>query len=82
MQYRIRPEPLDFVEIGKNSWWHEFDPSGPWIIDGDLGFEGVPIHRLDPDDMPIAFMLAMYRHKAMNWLAGHDPVFSLVSTDT
>ena len=82
VQHQVRPEPLDFVEVGKNSWWHEFDPSGPWIVDGDLGFEGVPIHQLDPDDLPVAFMLARYRHKAMNWLAGDDPVFSMVSTDT
>ena len=82
VQLQIRPEPLDFMEISKNSWWHKFDPSGPWIVDSDLGFEGVPVYELDPDDLPVAFMPAMYRHKASNWLKGVEPIFSEVPTDT
>ncbi len=82
VQQRIRPEPVDFLEISKIAEWREFDPSGPWIVDGDVGFEGVPIHELSPDDMPVAFMFAMYRHKASNWLQGVEPVFSKVPTDT
>ncbi|MCY3830394.1 MAG: DUF4272 domain-containing protein [Rhodospirillaceae bacterium] len=82
MQQRLRPEPEDFLEISKITAWREFDISGPWIVDGDLGFEDVPIHELDSEDMPVAFMLAAYRHKASNWLQGVEPVFSRVPTDT
>ncbi len=82
MQQQMRPEPVDFLELSKITEWREFDISGPWIVDGDLGFDGVPIHELGADDMPVAFMLAVYRHKASNWLQGVEPVFSRVRTDT
>ncbi len=82
VQYQIRPEPEDFLELSKITAWREFDISGPWIVDGDLGFEGASIHELGPDDMPVGFMLATYRHKASNWLAGDNSVFSKVSIDT
>ncbi len=82
MQQQMRPEPVDFLELSKTTEWREFDISGPWIVDGDLGFDGVPIHELGADDMPVAFMLAVYRHKASNWLQGVEPVFSRVRTDT
>ena len=82
VQQQLRPEPLDFLELSKTTEWRKFDISGPWIVDGDLGFDGAPIHELGPDDMPVGFMLATYRHKASNWLQGVEPVFSRVPIDT
>jgi len=82
VQQQLRPEPLDFLEFSKTTGWRKFDISGPWIVDGDLGFDGAPIHELGPDDMPVGFMLATYRHKASNWLQGVEPVFSRVPIDT
>ena len=80
--FQLHPGPYDFVEASKKSWWHPFDPSGEWIVDGDLGFEGTPIHALDPDDLGRAHNFAQFRHRAVNWVEGSEPVFSEVPTDT
>ncbi len=80
--FHLHPGPCDFVETSRNSWWHVFDPSGPWIVDNDLAFQGAPIHTLDREDFGLASMHAYYRHQAINWLTGDDPLFSEVSMDT
>lgn len=80
--FQLHSGPYDFVEASKKSWWHPFDPSGEWIVDGDLAFEGTPIHALDPDDLGMAHNFAQFRHRAVNWVEGSEPVFSEVPTDT
>lgn len=81
-QYSMEPEPLDFVGLAKTMEWLNVDVSGPWIVDGDFAWEGTPVDKLDEGDFGMAFAFADFRHKASNWLMGHDEIFSEVDTST
>jgi len=51
-------------------------------VEGDLALGDVPISKATDDVYRRCVSIAVERHQAANWLRGHDPVYSEVTTDT
>jgi len=79
VDFRIRPEATNFREV---KIWGEPDLGWASLVDDDLVIAGSPIALADSDAVSIAESIARERHKASNWLAGYDPVYSEVDTST
>jgi len=79
VDFRVRPQAINFHEV---KIWGEPDLSWASLIDDDLVIRGAPISLADADAVSMAGSIAMERHKASNWLAGYDPVYSQVDTST
>lgn len=80
--FSIRPQATDLWRVAKNQWMGEAGVRQLPLIDGDLPIRGVPIANSEEKDWRGCLSIAMERHRAANWLAGHSPVYSEVDTST
>ncbi|MDB4614202.1 DUF4272 domain-containing protein [bacterium] len=80
--FRIRPEPMDFVEFSKECWFGSFSLEWFNIVDGDLAFDGAAIVNIGEDRFGIVRSTARERHLAINWLRGGSRIYSQTGTDT
>ena len=80
--FSIRPEPCDFVEFSKNSWFGGFDVRGVRTMGSDLAIGEHAIAEAPDDDVQRTASAAMERHLASNWLLGFAEVYSETPTDT
>ena len=81
-QMMVETTPVDWISFAEDNWFGGFDPVGLPSLEGDLAISGAPAFRADPDRLAEARSIAMERHQAMNWLIGHDPIYSLVDVST
>lgn len=80
--FSIRPEPCDFVDFSKSSWFGGFDIRGVRTIGRDLAIGEHAIAEAADDDVQRTASAAMERHLASNWLLGFARVYSETPTDT
>jgi len=81
-QYRLKPEPMDFTEFVRTAWFGPLSLEGLRLVDGDLAIGDVSIHRATDQERAHCASILQERHKALNWLAGWDAVYSEVDTPT
>ncbi len=82
VNFRLRPEAMDFVEFSKNCWFGSFDIDKFRVRDGDLVIGSKPIHRADHQTLSICGSIAQERHLAINWLKGESEIYSETDTST
>jgi len=81
-EFELSPRPVDFAGMCRDSWFGSIDLSSLPIIEGDLAIAGQPITRADPATRNRAQIAIQHRHRAINWVCGHHPVFSKVDIST
>lgn len=81
-QFQLKPYWKDFASFAANSKW-------PWprldeleIIDGELAIRGVKIDCVDEDTLSECMSIAQERRVALNWLLGHETLYSKIETHT
>ncbi|MEN1941684.1 DUF4272 domain-containing protein [Luteimonas sp. MJ246] len=81
-EYALRPGPMDFAAVVANGGWARLDIDATDLVDDDLAIDGVRIDRADAAQLARCTSIAGERHRAANWLAGADPVYSSVENIT
>ena len=81
-EYALRPGPMDFASVVACGGWARLDIDDGALVDGDLAIDGVRIDRADAAGLERCTSIAGERHRAANWLAGADPVYSRVENVT
>lgn len=80
--YMVDRNRLDFVKVAKNSRFGELNIEAARIIDGDLAVREVSITAAHDDERHICNGIVTERHRAANWLAGYDEIYSRVDVST
>ncbi|TWT29415.1 DUF4272 domain-containing protein [Blastopirellula retiformator] len=80
--FRLRPEPMDFVAFSKDCWFGQFDVSRFRLIDNDLAIGDAAIADAESERFSIVQSLALERHLAINWLMGSSEKYSETDTST
>lgn len=65
---RINPRVLDFADLGRSSWFGNFEADEYRLVDGDLAVGDLPISRADPTVVAGYASAATERHIAIDWL--------------
>jgi hypothetical protein len=81
-EYALRPGPMDFAAVVASGGWARLDIDEGALVAGDLAIDGSPIDRADAARIERCTSIAIERHRAANWLAGADPVYSRVENIT
>jgi hypothetical protein len=81
-QFGLQPEHIDFAEFVKTAWWGPLSLEGLRLVDGDLAIGDVAISRATDEDLSRCASIVLERHRALNWLAGWDKLYSEVDTST
>lgn len=81
-EWELRPNHIDFARLAGDTWFGPIELSTLPLKDGDLAFNGQPICKADPKLLERCSTAIAHRHKAINWLCGHDPVYSRVQAAT
>jgi hypothetical protein len=81
-EYSLRPGPMDFAAVVSSGGWARLDIDEAALVAGDLAIDGGPIDRADAAQIERCTSIAIERHRAANWLAGADPVYSRVESVT
>jgi Domain of unknown function (DUF4272) len=79
-EFSLRKQPMDFVRFATEAWFGPLETEFLAFADGDLAIDGVALAR-SPRWREV-MSIARERQQAANWLAGDDPVYSEVTTDT
>ncbi len=81
-EYELTPRPVDFEGMCRDAWFGPIDLGSLPTIEGDLAIAGQPITRADPAIRIRTQIAIQHRHRAINWVCGHHPVFSRVDIST
>lgn len=81
-EYSLRPGPMDFAAVVATGGWARLDIDAAALLDGDLAVDGDPLDQAGADAIRRCTSIAGERHRAANWLAGADPVYSRVENVT
>lgn len=80
--YAVDRKPLDFAKVAKTSRFGELNIETARLIEGDLAIKETSIANAHDDERHICNGIVCERHRAANWLAGYDEVYSQVETAT
>lgn len=80
--FSLQPRQMDFAKFCADNWFGGMDAAGIALADGDLTVGGKPIHLSDARAVRAVESIAFERHRAINWLAGYEPLWSEVDTST
>jgi hypothetical protein len=81
-QFSLDQAPMDFQEFSRTAWFGPLSLDHLRLIENDLAIQGLPVSRATEEQWREALSIAQERHQAVNWLEGHDPVYSEVTADT
>jgi len=81
-EFSLRRQPVDFEKFSRECWFGGFDVTGIPLAEGDLAIGGAPITRAADREIAMSHSIAMERHRALNWLAGANEIYSEVDTST
>lgn len=74
--------PLDMAAMSAEAWFGDMDSGKLALIDNDLAIVGKPVAAACNIARQRCRHITLQRHRAINWLLGHHPVFSKVETST
>jgi hypothetical protein len=81
-EFAINPNAIDFERMCAESWFGPIDPGSIPMLNGDLSIGNVALVDSDPATVARISVTIQHRHRAINWLCGHHPVFSQVDIST
>lgn len=81
-EFGLRSRAIDFADYVRKCEWGPLSLAGLTLVDRDLAIDGVPLVQVDPGRLQAVRSIVQERHQALNWLAGWEPVYSAVTTDT
>ena len=81
-QFSLKPEAIDFQEFAKTAWFGPLSLDGLQLSEKDLSIRGMPLARAPEKEWRTVMSITQERHQAMNWLEGHEAIYSEVTTDT
>lgn len=81
-EFRLRRSAIDFATVARETWFGPLDLTGLRLVKGDLALRGTPIVRAPADLVRTCSSSARERHRAINWILGHHPVWSKTPTST
>jgi hypothetical protein len=81
-EYSRTRQRMNFSELARTAWFGPLNISGTRLLDDDLAIGDAPISRVSESAYQLCLGIAQERHRAVNWLAGYDPVYSEVAVDT
>lgn len=81
-EYSISRERLDFATLARVARFGPLDIEGLDLIGGDLALDGLGLLDAAEDRWRECLSIASERHRAANWLAGFESVYSEVTADT
>lgn len=79
---QIDPKPMDFQKVAREAWFGPLEIRGLRLINGDLAMGNEAISTATDEVRFKCIGIACERHQAVNWLLGHDEIYSEVTTDT
>jgi hypothetical protein len=80
--FTLRPQPMDFDNFSRNSWFGGFDMTPFRLLNDDLALGDHPISEAPRDVFARAQSAAMERHLASNWLVYGGKNYSETDTST
>ena len=80
-EFSLRREPLDFRAVAARTRFG-LDPDALPLVDGDLAIDDTPVSRVPEERWRGVLGIASERHRAVNWLMGHERLYSDVTADT
>jgi hypothetical protein len=81
-QFSLEPGAIDFLEFAKTAWFGPLSLDGLNLSEKDLSIGGMPLARAPEREWRTVMSITQERHQAVNWLAGHESIYSQVTTDT
>lgn len=81
-QFERDNAPLNMAGMAKEAWFGDIDSDKLMLIDNDLAIDNRPVAEIADDMRERCRVITIERHRAINWLLGHHPVFSKVDTAT
>ncbi len=81
-QFQLDGRPINFGEFAKTAWFGPLNIEEVALVDGDLSINRQPLSKASAEHVSIAMSTARERHRAFNWLLGHEEVYSQVDTST
>lgn len=79
---QINPKPIDFLKSAREAWFGPLEIRGLRFINNDLALGDQAIATATDEMRFKCIGIAYERHHAVNWLLGHDELYSEVTTDT
>ena len=81
-QFSLDRQGMDFEAFARKSWFGPLDIRGLRLARRDLAIDGRPLLDVPEERWRECLSIASERHRAANWLAGYEPVYSDVTADT
>jgi hypothetical protein len=81
-EYSLHRAPLDFEAFSRTASFGPLSLSQARLAGGDLAIGSVPITQADAGALRQCVSIVQERHRAANWLAGFEHLYSEVTTDT
>ena len=81
-EFSLRRARLDFAKLARECSFGPLDIRGLELINGDLAIDGRSLLDVAEDRWHECLSIAAERHRASNWLAGFETVYSEVTADT
>ncbi len=81
-EWQLRPVAVDFAKVASETWFGSMDVSNVPLRSNDLAFHARPIGNADPRLVEHSAATIVHRHRAINWLCGHNAIYSEVQTAT
>ncbi len=81
-EFGLRRRAIDFAAYIAKCQWGPLSAAGLTLVDGELAIDGVALPNVEPGRLQAVRSIVQERHQALNWLAGWEPVYSAVTTDT
>lgn len=82
VEFTLNSEVMDFTEIIQQPWFGLTDLTAFHLINGDLAIGGQRIDKAPAKAFSQTMSIARERHQAINWLLGHNPIYSEIDTST
>ena len=82
VEFTLNSEVMDFAEIIQQPWIGLRDLTAFHLVDGDLAIGGQRIDEAPANMFSQTMSITMERHQAINWLLGHNPIYSEIDTST
>lgn len=82
VEFTLNSEVIDFAEIIQQPWIGLRDLTAFHLVNGDLAIGGQRIDKAQSKAFSQTMSIARERHQAINWLLGHNPIYSEIDTST
>jgi len=82
VEYALRPRYMVFNDFAKKTWSGLMPNKKVRMLNGDLAIGGHAISEAPQADFIRMLSIVHERHRALNWLFGHDVIYSNVNVDT